>query len=286
MSTVVFVHMPKGGGNSQRFGIESGFDLSTRCVVGGHHSPPDPHGWQDLSPDQLKAVQFAWAHWPFGFYVKQIAKESDTVWITDVRDPVDRALSEYHDFKSRPEYAIPGWYHFWSQIFNKYEFKHVLDKAFIKGLPEEQAQQMYRRLNNTQTRMISGVDEIMPDSLGLNPNGSVIPLENYILSDDHCQLAIQNLDKYFSWVGFTHRINADFNTMSTHLGFSARMDGEGIIHNPTVSRLYESDYDAETIELIREWNKYDCEIYEWVKQNRDSVNTRPITNVSPDVFKD
>lgn len=284
-TTVVFVHMPKSGGISLRYGIEPNFTVNSesRQIVYGHTSPPDLKASQDMDEEQLRKVKFAWAHWPFGFYSENVSNLNDTVWITVLRDPVDRVLSEYHDFKSRPEYSYEGYYHFWYELYNKHPIEEILDVEFIKSLPIEQGQQVYRRISNTQTRMLSGSDGIIFDHIGSNPDGSFRLWNDYILEEKHCAAAIRNLDNHFSWIGITSRVTQEFNALNSRFGWKHGIGG--VIHNPTVSRLYEKDYSKEVIDKIKEWNQYDCRIWEWARTNRYAVNTRPIIYVSPEVFE-
>lgn len=280
--TTVFVHMPKGGGSSLRLGIECNFKLENREIVHGHDSPPSQKAFQDLNEEQLKNVKFAWGHWPFGYYTRNIGKINDTVWITGIREPVDRLLSEYSQFKEA-DYYVPGWYAFWYHLFNKYPLKEVLDLNFMKSLDNLEGQQLYRRMSNTQVRMLSNRDNIIMDNAGKSEDGNWAPLEDYILDESHLELAKENLEKYFSWVGLTHLTNKEYNTMSTRFGWTDRRDSD-IRHNQTQTRIFEKDCDQETIDKIREWNSLDLQLYDWILNNREKINTRPIRYISSDIF--
>jgi len=280
-STIVYLHLPKTGGSSIRLGIESCLDAHGGEVIHGHTLPPSQRSFHNKKGKDFERVKFAWAHWPFSYYRKYSGAENDFVYMTCLRDPIQRVISFYQEFKYREKpFANPDHRaHFIYKYFNKYSLKDALNFDLLASLPNPQGQQIFRLFDNTQTRVIANTDGVFTGDprmiLGINVPK---PMKDCFLYPSATNIATDYLLKYFSWIGISEHINQEFNTMSKRFGLSCRrLKTDVQYHN--VSPVKETDIDKETIQKIKDWNSYDMSLFQWCIKHREHINTRPVRYV-------
>jgi hypothetical protein len=255
--TIVFVHIPKAGGNSFRLFAESNYSIPGREVVSLHEQPPSLKALHSLSREQVSEVKFAYGHFPYGSWEGASGLPGPHRYVTFLRDPVERVLSLYSYLRQESMKGL-RFYQWYYDFCHRYALQEILNVEFLAQLGEP-GQLLYRHFDNGQTRLLSGSDgEAVwtPCTSG----GVVWPAGGLPVSDEHLAKARGNISE-FAFVGRTETLSADWGTISRVFGWRSCPPG---ISNPTDGRIHREDIDQFTLERIFEWNKFDVSLYNFV----------------------
>jgi hypothetical protein len=251
-SPLIFMHIPKSGGMSLFASLSK--ILGTSIADLYDHSPQRLMGVGMLMQDNTKAAYSG--HFSFGLHQ----------WLTRpcyyasfVRDPVARMVSLYYFLRGH-----------WPEIHDRLthlrvignkpppEFHQDFTDWFIEKT--ERAENFFScpsaELDNAMVRRFSGH--------GLNPE----PCPKEALGK-----AIDNIERYFSFVGLVERYSESLDTMATVLGLSGLKE-----HNVNVTRKKpKGDQPLSTTVMtkIRDKNQLDLALHEWVGRNFDSRKNNP-----------
>lgn len=153
------------------------------------------------------------------------------VYITLLRNPVDRILSMYHYVMRTPNHYL----HKQGRISRASTLKD-----FVSG-------KVTNEINNGQTRMISGITNI--------PFGKC----------DHTLLekARDNIDKYFAVVGLVEEFDPSLLLMKRTLGWKTPYYTKRNV-TKDISRV--QGISDDTLNLIGEYNQLDMELYQYAKE--------------------
>lgn len=168
-------------------------------------------------------------HFAYGIHEKI---ELDCKYISFLRDPVARVISFYHYAKK-----CEGMY--WGEVASPYS--SILE--FIRSTDT-------RLVDNLQVRYLSG----------LNPNYGCC-------NQGMLDLAKQNIENNFIFVGLAEKFDASLVVLSDLLKWERPLFYLKAMVNrsrPAVEEGAQTLYDE-----IRERNKYDIELYEWVRDRFD-----------------
>jgi hypothetical protein len=168
---LIHLHMPKTGGTTLKKIIKKNYPPSITFDV--YDRANLDNILNDLSTKKVKCIQ---GHMPFG--VHEYFSQSST-YITLLRDPVDRVISEYYFIRSIPSHSL----------------HETVSKMALKEFQEEE------RNKNAQTRYILG------SGIGKT------------LTADDLAEAKQNLQDYFSIVGITEMFNESVFLMGREFGW-------------------------------------------------------------------
>lgn len=121
----------------------------------------------------------------------------------------------------------------------KNNLHHVVKNMTLEQFVKEDAPRIKKAIENHQTRFVSG--KRVPD----------------------LEIAKKNLSKHFAVVGITERYNESIFLMKKALGWGD-IDYQKI--NATKSRPKANEISKETVQLIREKNRLDLELYHYGKK--------------------
>jgi hypothetical protein len=226
---IVFVHIPKTGGRTLSTALRYKHPSGFLRLSDKFERPEK---LQEIPLEDRRAAQVISGHISYGVH-RYVPQECE--YITILREPVARVISRYNHVLSRRD-AILG------------DPQHWLHRFVRSGMDFEKFIQagVDPRLDNGQTRVISG------RSLG----DEQVSLGREALED-----AKRNLEKFLV-VGLTERFDESFILVRRALGWKLPMYETD---NVSTRRMSEPPTQA-VIELIRERNELDLELYEYARE--------------------
>lgn len=235
---IIFVHLPKCGGTTLNRLIEWEYSPTRVCSI-----DPSFFRWSyrrilRWSPERLGRMKVFQGHMPFGLH-RTLPKMA--AYMTMLRDPVDRGISEYYYALSRmvhPEHRT---------------IKKMMLEEYIQMTPYA----------NVQTKLIAGLDPGY-DFLGGD------------CTDATLSLAKENLTKHFDLVGLTERFEETLALAKIKFGWKIR---NYAAFNVTKGRPKKDQVPSEVRAAIAERYQYDMQIYDYavslfnaaIARNRDRV---------------
>lgn len=243
--TLIFLHVPKAGGNSfldfllPNFPVEQRFDVNK-----GLNYPKRLAELEHLDEDQKRSIELVYGHLPFGVHrwLPQPCR-----YITVLRDPIDRVVSHYYFVKEQPAHPLYG---------------QVVDQQM--SLAEYAKSGLSGELNNGMTRLICGQEA--SDSLrGHGP-----------CHDSDLQTAIQHLEQHFEVVGLLESLTATQRLLSKRYQWPMQ---NPVQRNKTGHRQQVNELSAADRAAISEENELDLQLYRWA-QDRFANDCRE-SNIDP-----
>ena len=222
--SIIFVHLPKCGGTTLNRLIEWEYPLGRVYSI-----DPSFFRWSyrkllRLRPARLSRVKVFQGHMPFGLHT--ILPQPAT-YITVLRDPIDRGISEYY-------YAL-------SRVVHP-------QHRMMKRLSLEQYIQM-TPYANVQTKLLAGQDSGY----------------DFLAGDctrETLELAKRNLSSHFSLVGLTERFDETLALAKILFGWRIQQYTH---FNVTRGRPEKEKVPDEMRVVIAERYNFDIELYEYAK---------------------
>ena len=226
--SLIFLHIPKTGGMSfspiivRQFPQEAVYQINGSLRVSAEELC-------SLSGERKANIQCPYGHMPFGLHT---CLSQPSVYVTLLRNPVERIISAYYYSLRRPEWG------FHQQIVERNLSLHdfVVDKVSAE-------------LHNEQTRMLSGSDEP-------------------VTAIDALDRAKKNLDAHFVVAGLTERFDEFLLLCRMLLGWRNVFYQKKNInrHRPQLGEI-----SPRTISVIEKHNSLDLELYDVVRQRFDQL---------------
>ena len=228
--TLIFQHLHRTGGTTLYSIMKRYFDADTNYIIDALRNGKrfSVEYFLGLPQNEKDSITLLRGHMPFGLHI-HFSHPCD--YITIVRDPVERILSEYA--------RLTMWRDI-SHIRNFEKLKGISLKDFVTS--------NFAAANNYQTRVLSG------NWTGQYEEASL--LEEGVLED-----AKHNLRKYFTAVGVTDRLDETVVILAKIFGWKnpyyakKRQVGK---YSGTIPQGY-----SEIHEIIRDKNKLDNELYQF-----------------------
>lgn len=219
--TVILMHIAKTAGTTLREAIAPNYRPSEVGFV--YPEPPGITFWdfQKLSLMDLAGMRFICGHFAFGLHD---VIPSQCAYITVVRNPLTRLISHfYHLVRANSPL--------------------VYDGSRLLSLPEVLESMRAPELDNLMVRYFTGVED--KDC----PTGAV--------TQDLCDLAAANAEKYFSFIALQEKADRDFPALLRAFGWKAAKPG---VEN--VGDYHHEAVDPSWRHAIQAFDKWDLRLYQ------------------------
>jgi len=222
---IIFLHLPKCAGTTLSRLIE--WEYPARQI---YSIDPSYFRWSHrklmrLSSKRLARMLIFKGHMPFGLHARL---PRPATYITFVRDPVERVISEYYFMRHH-------------RLHPQYRRLQTLSlEKYATGTPH----------HNVQTKLVSGRGDY-PDFFSGDCN------------DETLALAKDNLAKHFIFAGLTERFDEGLAALKLLFGWNISR----YVHFNVTGRVRpkKDTVPTRTQALIAERNKYDVGLYEHVR---------------------
>ncbi len=232
-ATVFFLHLPKTAGTTMRRVLAREY-RNARCYEIGEDVTGDIRTFRSRSWDADNAPNLVQGHMSYGLHE---FVPGPSTYVTLLREPIRRALSDYHYVTSTPGHPI---------------HEHVRDLSLVEYFESG----ITGQLSNGQVRLLSG--DNLPEDRG-------VPSNRRMESADF-EKARANLDDNFTAVGVQERFDETLLLFRRRLGWRWPF----YIRENVTSRPYRrEDIPDDDLARIRELNLLDIELYEAVRNKFD-----------------
>jgi hypothetical protein len=231
--TILFLHIPKCAGTTLTEEIikknysprellifyERGTEALIECL-------------QAMSRRKQKKIRCIAGHFAFGIHRYLTARPA--VYITLLRDPIERVVSHYYHTLRHQEHYLH------QQVTEK---NYSLKEYVRRGLSKE--------LNNGQTRILAGI------GWGVEYGRCTRAM---------LEQAKENIEKHFAAVGISERFDVFLQHLAESFNWKIPVYEK---RNMGAGRMDKGEVDHETLEVIKEYNQLDIELYNEFWQDKD-----------------
>lgn len=234
-ATVFFLHLPKTAGTTMRRVLDREYRDARRYEI-GEDVTGDIRAFRARPWDADNAPHLVQGHMSYGLHR---FVPGPGAYVTLLREPIRRALSDYHYVTSTPGHPI---------------HEHVKDLSLVQYFESG----ITGQLSNGQVRLLSG--DHLPDDTGVPSNRS---MERADLDK-----AQTHLRDRFAAVGVQERFDETLLLFRRRLGWRWPFY---VRENVTTRPYRQEDIDPGDLDRIRELNLLDLELYESVRRTFDQV---------------
>lgn len=236
--SLIFLHIPKTGGMTLSAIVARQFPHAAVYQINGPLGT-SREALYSLSEEQRRQIQCLSGHVPFGLHV---CLPHPAIYVTLLRNPVERILSIYYYARRRPEWGL---------------HKQILDNQW--SLYDFVVSEVAMEFHNQQTRMLSGADE--PDN-----------------TPDALEKAKKNLAEHFALAGLTERFDESVLLCRKLFGWRNVFYYK---KNVNRHRPQRGEIPRTTIAMIEEKNALDLALYGIVRQRFDElIHAYPLSNTA------
>lgn len=232
-ATVFFLHLPKTAGTTMRRVLDREYRNARRYEI-GEDVTGDIRAFRARRWDAGGAPNLVQGHMSYGLHA---FVPGPAAYVTLLREPLRRALSDYHYVTSTPGHPI---------------HQHVKNLSLVDYFESG----ITGQLSNGQVRLLSG--DNLPDDPGVPSNRA---MERHDL--DRVR---EHLNRDFAAVGLQERFDETLLLFRRRLGWRWPFY---LKENVTTRAYRTEDVDPGDLERIRELNLLDLELYESVRAGFD-----------------
>ncbi len=246
MKNIIFLHIPKAGGTTLHSIIEKQYKKENIFTIDGKNIDETTSLLINTPPSKKKKIKCLKGHMYYGLH-KYFQQKFN--YITFLRDPIERTISEYY--------------------YLKYISKNKLHKIILKEqmtLLDYVKSDIAINTDNIQTRLIGGSGEKL-----LTNN----PLK---ITQKDLDNAIFRLKNKFKFVGLLEEY--DKSLILTKKIFHWK---NIYYYKINVNPRKKQNISNKTIEIIKNKNKYDIALYKFAKKNFNKQVEQYKNNLSKDL---
>jgi len=221
---MIFVHTPKAGGTTIR-GIMHRQYGKRNCYETTKTNISQLLALPEYEKDKIKVLQ---GHRILGLWGLHKHFNKDVIYITMLRDPIDRVISHYY-------YNLLGFSSNKKIISNNYSLKDYVQNG------------IFPNAENRQVKELSGNPDI--------PYGTC--------TREMLETAIRNIDAQFDMVGIMEYFDESLIMLMLKFGWWYPFYRK---RNVTHNRPRKADIDKETLKVIEKHNQLDIELYQYAKE--------------------
>lgn len=234
-ATVFFLHLPKTAGTTMRRVLDREYRNVRRYEI-GEDVTGDIRTFRSRPWDANNAPRLVQGHMSYGLHE---FVPGPSAYVTVLREPIRRALSDYHYVTSTPGHPI---------------HEHVKDMSLVEYFESG----ITGQLSNGQVRLLSG--DHLPEDRGVPSNRRMEKAD--------FDRARANLDDNFAAVGVQERFDETLLLFRRRLGWRWPF----YVRENVTSRPYRrEDIPDGDLARLRELNLLDIELYDAVRDKFDRV---------------
>ncbi|MDZ7839802.1 MAG: sulfotransferase family 2 domain-containing protein [Gammaproteobacteria bacterium] len=234
-ATVFFLHLPKTAGTTMRRVLDREYRTARRYEI-GEDVTGDIRAFRSRPWDADNAPNLVQGHMSYGLHE---FVPGPSTYVTLLREPIRRALSDYHYVTSTPGHPI---------------HEHVKDLSLVEYFESG----ITGQLSNGQVRLLSG--DHLPEDRGVPSNRRMERAD--------LERARANLEDNFTAVGVQERFDETLLLFRRRLGWRWPF----YVRENVTSRPYRrEDIPDEDLARVRELNLLDIELYDIVRHMFDRV---------------
>lgn len=227
--TVIFLHIPKTAGTTMHSIFEKQYPPAALYST---YPANHPHGsleeYAALPPERKAEIRVLLGHFSYGVHEMVPAPY---VYITILREPIDRMISNFYHIKRDPNHGL----------YELVSSGQMDMKAYVEHMVYDLT------MDNEQTRMFAG----NWDGRGHGP-----------CTDSMLETAKANLRDHFSVVGVTNRFDETYLLSKRLLGWSHRFYTS---RNVTKNRPRKEDLPPSDLALLEKYNHFDSQLYRYAQ---------------------
>lgn len=230
-AALIFVHIPKAAGSTLHHLLEMQFapEESFATCSTPRYPKSDLNRFEALDEEQLARIRLLNGHMGYGLH-RHLPRQA--VYITFLREPIERVLSHYSFERTLPD----------SPVFPYLQSGEMDLKEYVRYYTEA------AEMDNLQTRMIAGNWH----KRGYGP-----------CTPEMLEEARRNLRERFVVVGLAEQFDASYLLLKRFFGWRRVYYRR---RNKTRKRLYRDQISAEELDAVRQHNRFDLELYAFATQ--------------------